>query len=198
MTMVAAGSCSISPIVTSTTTTTPARPPPPELTLTPNGIGPLSFGSNPEDVLAAVTEQFGAPNSDVVHRDLETPYGRCPTTVLRAAAWGSLVLLFGEKPGMPSEMVLFAWSYGFDPERGEGGVDTRNLNLTTPEGAGLGTTRSDLRDLYGMRLEEMEDTSIEVWSFAIGLPADRWIRGLLDGPGDDAPVVLIESAPGCA
>ena len=53
---------SVAPTIVATTTTVPVA-----LTLRNDGLGSFNFGALPENVIAAVTAQFGAPVSDEMH-----------------------------------------------------------------------------------------------------------------------------------
>ncbi len=118
-----------------------------------------------------------------------------PARSTRGVTWGSLVALFSDDGAGNQE--FFAWTYGYDPALGASGADSRELDLRTLEGIGLGSTRAELNAVYGGRIFEEEDLSTEVWGFTIDPDQTQYLRGLFSGPGDDAVVVVLESFPGC-
>ena len=179
----------------STTTTTAAGlPAASEMSLTPTGIGQVDFGTPPEETIAEFTVAVGGPSEDYDWTP-DPIFGECPGAFTRGVTWGSLVALFSDDGAGNQE--FFAWTYGYDPESGTSGADSRELDLRTLEGIGLGSTRAELKAAYGERLIEEEDLSIEVWGFTIDPDQTQYLQGLLSGPSDDARVVVIESVPGC-
>jgi len=162
--------------------------------LTPTGIGSVDFGTPPEETIAAFTAQIGGRSEDY-DWTADPIFGVCPGVLTRGVAWGSFVALFSEDATGLQE--FFAWTYGYDPEVGTAGEDSRELDLRTIEDIGLGATRAELRAAYGDRLVETEDLDIEVWAFVIDPDQTQYLSGLLSGPGEDATVIVIESAPGC-
>jgi hypothetical protein len=165
-----------------------------EMSLTPTGIGDVDFGTPPEDTIASFTSLIGGRGEDY-DWTAEPIFGTCPGLLTRGVTWGSFVALFSEDEAGVQQ--FFAWTYGYDPETGTSGADIRELGLQTLDGIGLGATRAELRDVYGDRLVETEDLSIEVWGFTIDSDQTQYLSGLLSGPGDEAVVMVIESTPGC-
>jgi hypothetical protein len=164
------------------------------MSLTPTGIGRVDFGTAPEATIETFSALIGGRDEDY-EWTAQPIFGDCPGVLIRGVTWGSLVALFTDDGEGNQE--FFAWTYGYDPVTGTSGVDLRQLGLRTLEGAGLGSTRAELESIYGTRLVETEDASIEVWGFAVDVDQTQYLRGIFSGPEDDAVVVLIESAPGC-
>lgn len=165
-----------------------------EMSLTPTGIGQVDFGTPPEEAIATFSAAVGGPSEDY-DWSADPIFGECPGAFTRGVTWGSLVALFSDDGAGNQE--FFAWTYGYDPESGTSGADSRELGLRTFEGIGLGSTRAELKAAYGERLVEEEDLSIEVWGFTVDSDQTQYLQGLLSGPSDDARVVVIESVPGC-
>ena len=166
-----------------------------DIHLAADGLDPYLFGETPALLIDEMTVRFGGPDGDTGWVVPSGIYATCPGLEIQALSWGTLVGVFTRdedtQPG-----AFFAWTYGFDPDTNLGG-DPRGLDLVTVEGIGLGSTRQDLRDAYGPRLRETEDTAAETWQFTIDEDERFSLRGLLDGAGDDAAISSIESAPGC-
>jgi hypothetical protein len=194
--IVAAG-CSISTVTTTSQPPTTIAPPLGRVMLTPSGLGIVGWGDASEAVTEELTARFGAPDRDSGFIDPDSIYGECPGTRLQAIGWGTFVALFTDTAAASGELGFYAWTYGFDLETTVGGVDPRELGLTTAEGVGVGSTRESLRKAYGDRLSETEDLELEVWGFAVMFGPGSGYRGLLSGPEPDAIVLFIESLPGC-
>jgi len=168
-----------------------------------DGIGAADIGHPPASVFAELNSFFGEPDVDSGWIASDSPlYGTCPGVAMRAAGWGSLYAFFVSDDGAITEdnqeLVgrLFSFSYGYDFSRNEGATDPRNLNLETDAGARLGSTRSQLRTLYGNTLLEEYNEAADTWTWSAQLDAGE-LRGLFSGPEDEATVVLIETSPGC-
>lgn len=178
---------------TSATTSEPA--PLTTLELTDEGLGEVLVGFPPDVVIADISAIYGSPDLDsdwlVSQPNL---YGSCPGELMRAVGWGSLVTIFVNDGTDPLGERFFTYTYGYDYAENTGGVDPRNLGLTTVEGIGLGSTVEELRRAYGDRVSISGDPELDVWSFEIDGPA---LSGLLDGPEDSGVVTLIELRPGC-
>ncbi|MDH3539423.1 MAG: hypothetical protein OEP52_05470 [Acidimicrobiia bacterium] len=169
-----------------------------------DGIGISVVGDPPQAVIDELTAVFGAPDRDSGWTAADSPlYGTCPGVALRAVGWGSLFLFFSadDEVAADNEHVVarfYSYSYGFDFARNEGASDPRGLQLTTTSGIGLASTRSELRSAYGADLVEAYNEDEDVWTWSVGSTSSDYLRGLLDGPGDEALVNLIERVPGCS
>ncbi len=168
-----------------------------------DGIGAVDLGQPPESVFTELNSFFGEPDVDSGWIPPDSAlYGTCPGMAMRAAGWGSLYLFFVSDSGDISPENentagrLFAYSYGYDFSRNEGATDPRDLNLTTVDGVRLGSTRDELRTLYGSALEETYNEAADTWTWSATIGSGE-LRGFFSGPEDEARVVLIESSPGC-
>lgn len=179
--------------------TEPAAP----LIISETGIGTIEFGEPPGAVIDELTGRIGGPDADSQWIDADSDlFGNCPAEKMRAVGWGSFYLFFiadGEVTADNEHIVgrFFTYSYGYDFSRNEGGTDPRELGLATAAGIGLGSTRSDLRLVYGDSLTETYDATTDTWKWEVAATTPSFLRGLLDGADLDAIVVLIERAPGC-
>jgi len=185
-----AGACSITE-ATPASTTALATDAPVALTLEPEGLGDVTFGTTPEDLIVALTPTIGAPDDDTGWFDGSAGiYGACPPEV-RVITWGSLAIFFTMNAG------FFAYSYGFDFEGADAGTDARTLELETPSGVGLGTTVGELRSLEPSAVID-GDASIDVWSFSLGSGPSPHLRGSVTSADDAGRVVIIETSDGCS
>ncbi len=163
-----------------------------------DGLGAVDLGSDVPTVLQELTNRFGEPDRDSDWIPADSPvYGKCPGVAVRAIGWGSFFALFVDEGAGPDTALWFTWTYGFDHDTSFGGVDPRGLDLTTPEGVGIGSTREELRSLYGARLTETGNAAIDVWTFEIDPANTEHLSGLLSGPDETATVQFIERVPGC-
>ncbi len=164
-----------------------------DLPLTPDGIGEVALGLDSETVVDQLTPLLGGPSDDTGWLDSGSGiYGNCPIP-LRVVSWGSLATFH---TGGPANGRFFAYSYGFDFGQALAGVDGRNLNLTTPEGIGLGSTVAELNRL-GLPLTLQGDATIDVWTFAIDSQRNPHLEGQLSGVEDEDTVLFIETSTGC-
>ena len=163
------------------------------LPLLATGIGDVSLGDDPEDVLDTLGSRFGGPSTDTDWLAAgDGIYGDCPLP-LRVISWGSLTTFH---MGGPESGRFFAYSYGFDFEEALAGVDSRNLNLTTPEGIGIGSTVADLEALDAS-LSFDGDPAIDVWTFAIDPTNDPHLQGQISGTEPTDTVLFLETSTGC-
>ena len=195
------GACTVRDTVTSasSTTTIPglqdAQVP---IVLEVDGLGAVDLGSDVSSVVQKLTDRFGEPDRDSDWIPADSPvYGKCPGAGLRAVGWGSFFALFIDEGAGPDTARWFSWTYGFDHDTSFGGVDPRGLDLTTIEGIGIGSTRAELRTVYGARLVETGDAAIDVWTFEIDPASSEHLSGSLSGPDETAMVQFIERVPAC-
>jgi hypothetical protein len=182
-----------SPSATSSTTTLPA--PLVNLALSPDGLGDVSFGLDPDTVIDDIAALVGDPDLDTDWIPSEpNVYGSCPGSSMRAIGWGSLVTIFIDDGTSDLGGYFYTYTYGFDYAENEGGIDPRGLDLTTNEGVGLGTTVAGLRDAFGDDAVIEGDSTLDVWSFHADAAG---FRGLLSGPNDDDTVTLLQPLEGC-
>ena len=160
-----------------------------------DGLGDVLLGFPPEVVVADISALFGEPDVDSDWLPAEPNiYGTCPGRQMRAVGWGSLVTIFINEETDPLGERFFTYTYGYDYNGNEGGVDPRGLNLTTDDGIGIGSSVTELREVYGDALAITGDSELDLWSFTV---TESPLQGLLDGPDDSDQVTLIELVPGC-
>jgi hypothetical protein len=189
--LLAAG-CTATP---ATTTSSTVPPPLVSLELSPEGLGDLPFGLDPDSVITDVTALYGAPDVDtdwiVAEPNL---YGSCPGELMRAIGWGSLVTIFIDDGDSDLGGYFYTYTYGYEYETNTGGVDPRALNLTTESGVGVGTTVGDLRTAFDTDLIIEGDVDLDSWTFRSDSDG---FRGLLSGQTETDTVTLIEPLEGC-
>jgi hypothetical protein len=184
--------CATAPAATTTT-----NPPPlPDLELSPDGLGSVSFGLSPDEVIAELTGRFGAPDHDSDWIPAEPNiYGSCPGQAMRAIGWGSLVTIFVDDGESDLGGYFYTYTYGYDYELNAGGIDPRDLHLTTAAGIGIGSQVDALRVAYGGDLVIDGDAELDVWSFRV---ENAGFRGLITGPDATDQVTLLQPLVGCS
>lgn len=189
----ALSSCSITSQEASDTTTSLASGSPrSDLVLLDDGLGPFVFGDVSEAVIDGVTASIGGWDADSHETDLG-PIPPCQTGSPRLVVWGPLVLTFVERD---DGATFSAWSYGFNPLTGDS-EDSRQLNLTTPEGIGLGSLRQNLVDAYGSAVSFVDDTVLDTATFAVTGRESTRITGKLNATGTAGEVDFLETTPTC-
>ncbi|HSF87398.1 MAG TPA: hypothetical protein VLG28_17300 [Acidimicrobiia bacterium] len=171
----------------------PSTDPIADLPLLATGLGQVAFGEDPDVVLDVLGALFGGPSTDTDWLESgDGIYGDCPEP-LRVISWGSLTTFH---TGGPQAATFFAYSYGFDFGEALAGVDSRGLNLTTPDGIGIGST---VAELEARRADVVldGDASIDVWTFAVEPGQDPHLRGQISGISPTDTVLFIETSTGC-
>ena len=141
------------PSVTPETTPTPAPPPETTTSSTPpptagfsletDGLGAVSFGADPDGVIAFVTSFLGGATADTGWVDPFT-IGACGGTQLRQVTWGDLQLEFGDVSNITEGRPHFyAYYYGK-----EGSSTASPTGLATSEGISVGSTVAQLLQAY--------------------------------------------------
>ena len=146
----------VSAAVTATSTTT-ASPPPTAVPFVPKKTGAvipyetgvfvrsadqtlvaLPFGADADLVRAAVTKLIGSSDRDSAWHKAD----RCNGEATRRVTWGDLELVFskGANGTLPDDLTFQQWHVN--------GRGTRPTSLATPEGIGIGSTVSDLKQAY--------------------------------------------------
>ena len=167
-----------------------------ELSLDDDGLGDVLLGFPPETVISDISAIYGEGDSDSQWIPSEPNiYGSCPGTQMRAVGWGSLVAIFIRDDADELGGRFYTYTYGYDYAENAGGVDPRELGLTTAAGIGLGSTVGELADTYEATVIVEGDADLDVWSFRI---EGSEIRGLVSGPERSDTVTLIELATGCS
>ncbi len=183
--------CSTNTAVTTTTTPAPLA----ILDLSPDGLGDVLFGVDPDTVIADISARFGEPDHDSRWIPAEPNiYGSCPGNQMRAIGWGSLVAIFIDDGSSDLGGWFYTYTYGYDYSKNTGGIDPRGMELLTASGIGIGSSTTDLRIAFGDDLSIAGDEDLDVWSFAAETAG---FRGLLSGSEDEDTVTLIEPTDGC-
>jgi hypothetical protein len=177
------------------TTTTAESAPLAALVLAADGLGDLQLGVGPDVAVADISALFGEPDHDSAWIPSQPNiYGSCPGETMRAIGWGSLVAIFIDDGEGDLGGWFFTYTYGYDYSENTGGVDPRDLGLTTAEGIGLGSTVASLRTAFPDGLTVGGDEELDVWYFTAETAG---LRGLLTGASETATVTLIEPIAGC-
>lgn len=164
-----------------------------ELDLQPDGIGRYTVGQPADEVIAGISTQIGGPDGDSIDSDTLLQVPDCGSPGTRVVSWGNLVLFFVDRNG---SSVFATWSYGFDPITGNA-QDARGLDLTTPDGIGLGSTRDDLTAAYGHSVDFSPDIDLDLETFSINASRDEYLSGRLTSLESDATVQFLERQPAC-
>ncbi len=139
------------------------------IALRPDGIGAFAFGVPDAPVRAALTQAFGAPESDDA-----LPAGSCSGGATRSVSWGDLHVLFGPDEG--GKPTLYGWTYGTDDPPATPAV-------ATGEGITVGSTRDELQAAYGAKVNVTEDETVGAVRFTVeGSRYQLALSGLLTGP----------------
>lgn len=129
--------------------------------LTPDGLGPLMFGADADEVQAWLAEQLGEPDAAIV----EPGRGGWPLescTDRRFSYWAAAGLTVGftdlnsydatgtiadcdDAPHLTGWYVVTAGPPWFAADHGEAQTPPIELRLSTPQGVGLDSTAGDLR-----------------------------------------------------
>ncbi|HLT16738.1 MAG TPA: hypothetical protein VK007_08545 [Acidimicrobiales bacterium] len=114
-----------------------------EVVLRGDGLGVASFGDDPDEAVAALTEALGPPTDDAGWTSAFGEHGTCPGEEIRAVAWDHLVVLFTDGETEHGDGPhLFAWR-----------LDGAPPALGTETGFGWGATAADAEDLHPGRVE---------------------------------------------
>lgn len=190
------------PVETTTTappdTTTTTGIAPGTVALTDEGIYAgetwIHFGFDDEAAIAAVTTVLGAPTDDSGWVDgFSSPYGVCPSPVVRGVHWGSLALLFTQadsdfwSAGVPH---FFAYNYF---------ANEPPVDLETTEGITVGDSIGMLRAAYpGPDLvidESPFDPAAGIWFYDRQSWTGMW--GYATGQTDAHLITSINGGRGC-
>lgn len=153
-----------------------------QLVLAPDGLGPVSFGTQAARALNALTQVLGRAEN-VSH----VPVGAgCEGT--RIFRWKDLDVVVNEVGGFSGgKPGLVGWSLGAD------GAST--LGLKTEKGIGLGSTVAAVKAAYGSGVSIADGGSGPV--VTITAP-NGVITGGLDGIGDASKVKTLRAGEFCA
>ncbi|HEY7704976.1 MAG TPA: hypothetical protein VID03_09140 [Acidimicrobiia bacterium] len=171
------------------TTTTEA-----EVFLTPQGIGDIRFGTDPDTAIDQLTELFGEPDEDSDWVDSFSVFGTCPGTEVRVVQWQSLQAYFtnGETEWSPEGIRhFFHYSQSVPAE-----PDAPIISITTEEGIRLGSTVAELEAAYGDEVTIAEDPVFgSTWQ--VDAPGADLIGGHLTGTTQEDVVTAINGGIGC-
>jgi hypothetical protein len=147
---------------TPTTSTTTTTVPDPGIVLRANGLGVVTFGDRPEEVIATLSELLGPPSADEFDEPLFGSYHRM-------VRWDD-PSLHVEFTDADFAQVLAA------PVFGSWRAGPGDESLATDEGAGPGTAYSRMTTIYGDRLRLFAPHECSnFWAFSIDLgDASRW------------------------
>jgi hypothetical protein len=134
-------------------TTATTAPPLEGFTLETDGLGSVSFGADPDGVIAFVTSFLGAATADTGWVDPFT-VGACGGTQLRQVSWGDLQLEFGDVSSITDGRPHFyAYFYGR-----EGISSATPPGLATGQGITVGSTVAALLQAYpGVQLRSGDE-----------------------------------------
>mgnify|MGYP001815434818 FL=1 len=168
-------------------------PPVSAATLHADGIGPYRLGDPASLVIEGVSSLIGGWDGDSMTEDGTLQPAQCEEEVLRQVSWGNLVLFFDEG----GEGAFAAWAYGYDPILGNSDNE-RGLTLTTEEGIGLHSKRTDVEERFGDRVSIADNTVIDLATFTVDADDPVHLIGSIEAANDpDAKVLSLENAPGC-
>jgi hypothetical protein len=145
------------------------------LALGPDGIvGLVPLGHDETHALDLLTTTLGPPNEDISFP--------CPGHVggVRSVRWADLTAFF-------ADATFVGYLDGLHYPN-----DGRLLELTTTEGVGIGSTRSELVAAYGDRLKVVPPSDVE--EFKID---DAGLSGLIEGEGDAGVVITVRAGVAC-
>lgn len=158
-------------------TTTTSAPSAAALEVRVDGIGPADLGAEPDQAVAAVEAELGAPSRDTGWSDAAgSDYGFCPGDQARGVEWDDLTLLFtdGATPyGDDGTQHLFGY-------RLEGAVP----EAATAEGLAIGASSAEVRALYGDAATSVSGDELVDPRFDLDLGGAEPLRAVLDDGGN--------------
>ena len=150
------------------------------LALGPDGIDGLApLGLDEAHAVTMLTTAFGPPNEDISFPCAD------PAGEMRSVRWADLTAFF-----MDSQFVGYLDGLHYPN-------DGHPLELTTPEGVGIGSSREELLAAYGDRLEvgpPPDDVQGDVEEYRID---DGQLSGLIEGEGEAGVVITIRAGLAC-
>lgn len=165
---------------TSTTeaeTTTTSTPSAAALVVRVDGIGPADLGAEPDEAVAAVEAELGAPSRDTGWSDAAgSDYGFCPGDQARGVEWDDLTLLFtdGATPyGEDGTQHLFGYR-----------IDGATPEAATAEGLAVGASSARVRELYGDAATSVPGDELVEPRFDLDLGGAEPLRAVLDDGGN--------------
>ncbi|MFM8562995.1 MAG: hypothetical protein ACKOCE_03770 [Acidimicrobiia bacterium] len=161
--------------IAATTTTVPKAA---ELVLSPDSLGSVRFGVDPEGAIVYVTSLLGEPDSDSGYVDAVSDFGFCPGSQVRGVRWGDLLMLFGDDSTVASgRLHFYGWRFG--PARSS---VHDPMGPATAGGVTLGSTVNELLAAHPSADVVIDDV------YGAGFDLDFGGRGLVSGSlTDDSP-----------
>jgi hypothetical protein len=177
------------PTTTTAAPTTTTTDPGPQFEFLPDGLGLVSFGATPDEVIAAMTPLFGPPSRDLDWQDEPL----CPGPQNRFMDFGDgmfdLYLMFttGDLFAPAGTGHFFAYSY-------QGGVDVP----VSPPDLTVGTKLSELQALYP-GVEVLDDPFVlGQYVFRVQDPGSyEALSGNLSGNSAGSVVLSVRGGIGC-
>jgi hypothetical protein len=184
-----ASETTVSESTVSETTSPVTTPPAPlgTLVLSDDGIGPWTFGSDPDEVIAGVGAVLGSPTLDTGWTSGAEGL-LCPGTQRRRIEWGVLRVEFGDVSAFADGRQHFlAWDYGLEGVLGE-----EPRGLITARGVGLGARVDELIDAYPDTQLSDGDEGV----FSAGFIVNEFLTGLITGvEASDTVMVMFGGQP---
>ncbi len=177
--------------------TTTTEPPPPALVLQDDGIGGVTFGTDPATSIAYAESVLGPAKADTGWVDSFSKYGTCPGPVVRGVEWGGegsgygFALLFTEAATdhMPGGgQHLFGYYYFGDP-----------AGLATEGGISVGSTLADAQVAHpGSTIDEHPVVvGSGIWKVDDDPGDDSLIWGFADGTGGADTLTSVNGGVTC-
>ena len=164
-----------------------------ELQMKANGIGPLEFGMDAEQVLGRFAATYGQETDDTGFEVGSGSWGECAGESVRVVGWGPLrIVVVGEASS--AEFV----SYRLDLKYG--GLTSPSTDIATLSGLHIGDKVGDLQRIYeGFSIEFVVSESIGGLTFELreNSAGDILLWGPVDSSAEDALVTGIYSKDSC-
>jgi hypothetical protein len=159
------------------------------LILHPEGIGEVTFGTDPEIVISYVAGLLGSPTADTGWVEIESELLLCEREGFRQVEWGVLRLEFGDLIlDEIDQMQFIGWDYGLDGRLGE-----PPEGIITELGVGLGARVDELLAAYPTtRLFEGEEGNYPPSFIGAG-----GLEGFTTGTGSSDVVTVLKGGTRC-
>lgn len=163
-----------------------------ELQMTVDGIGPLDFGADGDEILGRLVATFGEPTQDTGFTVGEGTWGECRGDSVRIVQWGPLSVVVEGEAGN-SQFV----SYRLDLRYG--GITSPTTDIQTRSGLRVGDEVGQLKEIYsGFAIEFVVDANVGlVFELREQLGSDLLLWGPVESQEDDALVTGIYSPNSC-
>ena len=163
-----------------------------EIQMKANGIGPLEFGTDADQVLGRLAATYGQETDDTGFEIGSGSWGECPGESVRVVGWGPLRIVSVGAEGS-AEFVSYRLDLAY------GGLSSPTIDIATLSGLRVGDKIADLVRIYeGFAIEYVVDEDV---GLTFELREDRAGEILLWGPVDssdpDSQVTGIYSKDSC-